>query len=409
MGTPGQRDNQWTDDELSVLRKRYPSYAKSSVTSALSGRSWSSIQAKAKRLGILRSVSTETRFWDKVDKSSSTTGECDTPCWLWLGKISPQGYAHFHYDDSVSCAHRYSFELNRGPIPDGMEVHHVCYNRACVNPNHLEIMTHEDNVRDAARKITQCPYGHEYTDENTKIYKDSRRCRECHRRCQRNLVRDRTSHNDHDFMEPDHVARFLRNHNTGVTNKGRMALGDFIQRTFQFSSKPPRVLDVACGTCVNYETFRGMGVNCLYEGIDRTPKLIAHAKRLYGDEIKVHRGYAQDLPFVNDSFDVIILRHIAEHMHPVDFAAAVDEAVRVSDKEVLIVFFEPPTGEPEHIIEERSSGIPGRSEVTHYWNRYSHRRLMEHLMSYGHKVSKAQPIFTPGAAHADVVYRISKV
>ena len=78
-------------------------------------------------------------FWD------GCIPEPNTGCWLWLGFISPDGYG-------TRLAHRRAWELARGPIPDGMLVCHRCDVRHCVNPDHLFLGTHLDNMRDMIRK-----------------------------------------------------------------------------------------------------------------------------------------------------------------------------------------------------------------------------------------------------------------
>lgn len=84
------------------------------------------------------------RFWEKVNKSGG--------CWTWTGAQHRQGYGHIRIDDSVEFAHRVSWNIHFGAIPDGAEIMHVCDNPCCVNPDHLMLGTHRDNMRDMARK-----------------------------------------------------------------------------------------------------------------------------------------------------------------------------------------------------------------------------------------------------------------
>jgi hypothetical protein len=116
------------------------------------------------------------RFWSKVDKSGS--------CWLWLAGKGSHGYGMFDAGYGMTCAHRVAYELVIGDIPAGLELDHLCRNRVCVNPSHLEPVTSQENTRrgDAGKNNavkTHCPAGHEYNQANTYVYKNRRNCRRC--------------------------------------------------------------------------------------------------------------------------------------------------------------------------------------------------------------------------------------
>lgn len=75
-----------------------------------------------------------------------------TGCWLWVAAISAGGYGQIRYNDTLKYAHRASYELHNGPIPEGMEVCHRCDVPGCVAPHHLFLGTHKQNMQDAVRK-----------------------------------------------------------------------------------------------------------------------------------------------------------------------------------------------------------------------------------------------------------------
>lgn len=110
-------------------------------------------------------------------------------CWEWIGYISPHGYGMFGVHRGGKWqkigAHRISYELYVGPIPDGLQIDHLCRNRKCVNPKHIEAVTKRENlVRGltvAARaKNTHCIRGHAFDGLNTRIRTNgTRSCRAC--------------------------------------------------------------------------------------------------------------------------------------------------------------------------------------------------------------------------------------
>jgi hypothetical protein len=112
-------------------------------------------------------------------------------CWEWDGFHATTGYGRFSIAHGVSkTAHRAVYEILSGPIPDGMELDHLCNNRGCVNPAHLEPKTHLDNTRrgkfaEHGSSLTHCKNGHERTPENQMRRSKPRgplsECLACHR------------------------------------------------------------------------------------------------------------------------------------------------------------------------------------------------------------------------------------
>ena len=78
--------------------------------------------------------------------------EPNSGCWLWEGALSPNGYGHIRRDGKIITAHKVSYILNVGEVPDGYDVCHTCDNRMCVNPSHLWLGTRSQNLQDMLKK-----------------------------------------------------------------------------------------------------------------------------------------------------------------------------------------------------------------------------------------------------------------
>lgn len=129
----------------------------------------------------------EERFWSKVDKNGPVSDHRPDlgPCWVWVSILKPAGYGQFHEGVSPNralLAHRVAYELLVGPVPDGLQIDHLCRVRRCVNPGHLEPVTPAENTRRGAAVITHCPAGHPYDEENTRVRPNGHRgCNTCNR------------------------------------------------------------------------------------------------------------------------------------------------------------------------------------------------------------------------------------
>lgn len=131
---------------------------------------------------------TEDRFWEKVRKTSK--------CWEWLGSKYPSGYGQFRYPPKGQYAHRYAYELLVAKIDSKLQIDHLCRNRGCVNPNHLEPVTCRVNVlrgealsaKNAVK--THCKRGHEFTPENTYVQMQRGKPRRACHICKKKLMLD---------------------------------------------------------------------------------------------------------------------------------------------------------------------------------------------------------------------------
>jgi len=115
-------------------------------------------------------------------------------CWIWMSAQNGTGYGQFSFEGKPRLAHRWFYERTKKKVEQGKELDHLCRNRSCVNPDHLEEVSRSENnrrgligerTRERSRAITHCPHGHEYSADNTYMTKAGTRC--C-KTCKRNSI-----------------------------------------------------------------------------------------------------------------------------------------------------------------------------------------------------------------------------
>lgn len=124
----------------------------------------------------------EVRFLAKVKKTDT--------CWLWTAGTNGNGYGMIKANKIKTYAHRVSYELYKGKIPAGLTIDHLCRVKLCVNPDHLEAVTSDENNRRSPftvtsinRAKTHCKNGHEFNENNTRLSKQNKRtCIICYRK-----------------------------------------------------------------------------------------------------------------------------------------------------------------------------------------------------------------------------------
>jgi hypothetical protein len=119
----------------------------------------------------------EQRFWPKVDRRGPDE------CWVWLAGRTGSGYGALYAGDGAPSgamrgAHVVSYEIHVGPVPVGHEVDHRCENEACVNPAHLEAVTHEVHMQRHSGRVTHCALGHELAQKRDRYADGSPRLRQ---------------------------------------------------------------------------------------------------------------------------------------------------------------------------------------------------------------------------------------
>lgn len=121
------------------------------------------------------------RFWGKVDLKGPVPASCPAlgACFIWTASLS-HDYGIFWDAGRTTLAHIWAWEQVHGALPTDLELHHICLNPTCVNPEHLKVLTHSEHMKLHGTLKTHCVHGHPFDDENTYIAPDGRRrCRAC--------------------------------------------------------------------------------------------------------------------------------------------------------------------------------------------------------------------------------------
>lgn len=142
----------WTNEEIYILKNNYKIKSRKDLCEILPDRNWHAIRIKACRLKISSSYKLGT-FQQRFDGYIGVKKA--NQCWNWTGSCNKKGYGKIKINGRSIIAHRFSWEVHFGNIPDGLFVCHECDNPKCVNPNHLFLGDHQTNMDDMVAKNRQ--------------------------------------------------------------------------------------------------------------------------------------------------------------------------------------------------------------------------------------------------------------
>ena len=165
------------------------------------------------------------------------------------------------------------------------------------------------------------------------------------------------------------IIGFLRSGPEGVDSPSRRKIREIL---LQFPGAT--LLDAACGPAVELEGYRKYGINVDYTGIDATPKMIEHARKMFPDD-KFRLGNIEDIEAADDSFDVVLARHIFEHLPY--YRQAMKECFRVAKRAVIVNFFIELNDTEKDVITTRGKN---------YYNNCYSRKLFEDCLAVTLKV-----------------------
>ena len=127
------------------------------------------------------------KSWGILERLSASSAFNEAGCRVWARHINNLGYGRIRNNGRMEGAHRAAYEAFVGPVPKHLVIDHLCRNRACINPLHMEVVTHAVNIARGVsvsaryRVRTACVNGHEFTPENTRMKGSIRQCRACDR------------------------------------------------------------------------------------------------------------------------------------------------------------------------------------------------------------------------------------